>query len=121
LVSVGARQARETEENMKKILLSFMNVSGLILLAIVFFSNPSLGITPQGIQQRPQLNTSLGNVRIERMLVKEIGDSSITSSDGKVIRFDSGTRVFKSLNKKSKIWTAELHYVNGRLAVIYIR
>lgn len=105
---------------MKKSKLFFMNVSGLIFLTIFFFPHSSPGMTVQDRQSGSQIDTSRGNVRIERMVVKEIGDSSITSSDGRIIRYDSSTKVFKNLNKGSKMRTAELHYVDNRLVAIYI-
>jgi hypothetical protein len=108
------------EENMKKNMLFFINLSGLILLAIFLFPHSSLSITSQDIQKGPQLDTSQESVRVERIVVKEIGDNSITSLDGRIIRFDSSTKVFKNLNKESKMRTAELHYVDGRLVAIYI-
>ena len=105
---------------MKKDMLAFMVVSGLILVAIFFFPHSSLGITIHDAQKETQSNASQGNLRIERIVVKEIGDNSITSSDGRIIRFDSSTKVFKNLHKESKMRTAELHYVDGRLVAIYI-
>jgi hypothetical protein len=109
------------EEYMKKKdMLFYMNVIGLILLAMLSLPHSSTGITPQDIQKGPQLDTSKGNLRVEKIIVKEIGDSHITSSDGRIFRFDKTTNIFKNLNKGSKIRTAELHYVDGRLVAIYI-
>lgn len=105
---------------MKRNMLAFMAVSGLMLVAIFFFPQSSLGITIHDAQMEAQSNASQGNIRVERIVVKEIGNNSITSSDGKIIRFDNGTKVFKNLNKESKVRTAELHYVDGRLVAIYI-
>ena len=106
---------------MKKDMLAFMAVSGLILVAIFFFPHSSLGITiVHDAQMETKSNASQRNLRIERIVVKEIGDNSITSSDGRIIRFDSSTKVFKNLHKESKMRTAELHYVDGRLVAIYI-
>jgi hypothetical protein len=112
---------REMEKNMKKNLLFFMYVSGLILLAVFAVPHSSLSITPQDIQERPQLDTSRGNVKVEKIVVKEMGDSHATSSDGRIIRFDNRTKVFKNLNKGSEMRTAELYYVDGRLVAIYIK
>jgi hypothetical protein len=105
---------------MKKDMLAFMAVSGLTIVAIFFFPHSSLGITTLDVQMETQSNAAQANVRVERIVVKEIGNNSITSSDGKIIRFDNSTKVFKNLNKESKVRTAELHYVDGRLVAIYI-
>ena len=106
---------------MKKDMLVFVAISGLMLVAIFFFPDSSLGITiVRDAQTKPQSSAAQGNVRVERIVVKEIGDNSITSSDGRIIRFDSSTKVFKNLHKESKMRTAELHYVDGRLVAIYI-
>jgi len=105
---------------MKKNIVVFMSVAVLILLAICSFPCSSPGITVQGGQTGSRSNVPQQNVRVERIVVKEIGDSYVISSDGKTIRFDSGTKVYKNLNQASKMRTAELHYVDGRLVAIYI-
>lgn len=105
---------------MKKNMKFLVNVSCVILLAIFVFPHFSLGITLQDLQTGSQSDASKGNVRVERIVVKEIANSSITSSDGTIIRFDNSTKVFKNVNQGSKMRTAELHYVDGRLVAIYI-
>jgi uncharacterized protein (UPF0333 family) len=101
---------------------AFVNVAVLFLLAICSFPCFSPGMT---VQAGSQSNTAAQqaaqqNVQIVRVMVKEIGENYIITSDGKTINFDSGTKVFKNLNQTVKMRTAELHYVNGRLVAIYI-
>ena len=112
---------RGMEECMrKKDMLFLMSVTFLVFLGMVSLPHSSLGITPQEVPRDTPLSTAPVNLRVERIIVTEIGSSHITSSDGRVIRFNSTTNVYKKLSEGSKMVSAELHYVDGRLVAIYI-
>lgn len=103
----------------KKAMLFLMSVTGLVLLGMVSSPHSSLGIT---LQEEPNTPLSIApvNLRVEKIIVTEIGNSHITSSDGRIIRFNTTTNVYKKLSEGSKMVNAELHYVDGRLVAIYI-
>jgi hypothetical protein len=107
----------------KKNLRLFVIVAGVMLFGLWLLPRSSLGITPmhQETSRNGQFSRPQGNLRVERVLVKAIGENSITSSEGRIIRFDRTTKIHKQLNEGSKMRTAELHYFDGRLVAIYLR
>lgn len=104
----------------KKGMLFLMILTGVTLLGVLLLPGSSFGITPREVTRDTPLDTATSNLRVERIFVKEIGDSQITSSDGKIIRFNTTTNIYKKRGDGSKMVIAELHYVHGRLAAIYL-
>jgi hypothetical protein len=112
---------RSMEECMrKKDMLFLMCVTVLVFLGMVSLPHSSLGITPQDVPRDTPLSTAPANLRVEKIIVTEIGNSHITSSDGRIIRFNTTTNVYKKLSEGNKMVSAELHYVDGKLVAIYI-
>ena len=98
-------------------------VASVMLLGLWSLPQSSLGITTivQETSRNAQVSRPRGNLRVERVLVKAVGDSSLTSSEGRIIRFDRTTKNHKQMNEGSRMRTAELHYFDGRLVAIYLR
>lgn len=104
----------------KKGWLFLLSVTALGLFCMISLPRSSHGITAQEVSGETPRSATSANLNVERIIVKEIGDNYITSSDGRMIRFGTTTNVYKKLGDGSKMVIAELHYVDGRLAAIYI-
>ena len=107
----------------KKNLSVFVIVVGVMFFGLWSLPRSSLGITAihQETSRNAQFSRPQGSLRVERVLVKAIGENSLTSSEGRITRFDGTTKIHKQLNEGSKMRTAELHYFDGRLVAIYLR